>query len=69
LVPLFYSNYEPKFIKHMLTDCDCFAYERIRMFWECSTKNYMKSCFNAIIIVNNNEYSWEDLCQFTGRNN
>jgi len=25
--PLFYSNYEPKFIKRMITDYDCFAYE------------------------------------------
>jgi len=27
LVPLFYSRYEPKFIKHMIPLCDCYAYE------------------------------------------
>jgi len=27
----------------------CFAYET--MFWQCSTENYMKSCFKAILLI------------------
>jgi len=27
----------------MKTNYDCFAYET--MLWQCSTKNYMKSCY------------------------
>jgi len=45
-VLLFYSGYEPKFIKHITPDYDCFACEA--MFWQCSTVSYVKSCFKAI---------------------
>ena len=49
LVPLFYSGNEPKFIKHMITVYDCYAYET--MFWRCSTENYMKSCFKTTLLI------------------
>jgi len=35
----------------MITDYQCFAYET--MFWQCSTEDYMKSCFKAILLINN----------------
>jgi len=27
----------------------CFAYET--MFWQCSTEDYMKPCFKAILLI------------------
>jgi len=27
----------------------CFAYER--MFWQCSTEDYTKSCFKAVLLI------------------
>jgi len=33
----------------MIPLCDCYAYETV--FWQCSTKNYMKSCFKATLLI------------------
>jgi len=43
---LFYSSYQTKFIKHLITNYDVFAYET--MVWHCSVEDHMKSCFKAI---------------------
>jgi len=55
MVPLFYSNYEAKFIKHMKTDYDCVAYETV--FWQCSAKNYMNEVLFQGNFANNTTYS------------
>jgi len=44
----------------MIPLCDCWTYET--MFYQCSTENYMKSCFKATLLKITN--SCGDLWQF-----
>jgi len=49
LVPLLYLCYEPKFIKRMITNYDCFAYET--MFWLFSAENYMVGVAKLVLCM------------------
>jgi len=66
LIPLFYSCYKPKLIKHTITDYDMF----------CLWNNVLAMlCWRLHEVLfqghfaNNNTYSWRDLWQFTAKNN